>query len=183
MEIKILWCVLQARVYHRRVWRNQSALKYLHLIFNNMRFNPSPCVQSPAYIFCQICQNLFFFFLSVTTEFYLRTCKLYMISFFSALYFRCKLVERVAWSFPTCAIMASPAVCQSTWHVSKYERGAERLQILNPKFFCQHWFFETSALSKLSFGLHIQVLIVFITQLRNKPTWFWTQSQHSAVRY
>lgn len=81
MEIKILPCVLPARVYHRCMRRNQSALQYLHSICN-MRFNPSPCVQSPAYIFCQICQNLFYFFLSVTTEFYLRTCKLYMISFF-----------------------------------------------------------------------------------------------------
>lgn len=149
MEIKILRCVLPARVYHRCMRRNQSALQYLHSICN-MRFNLSPCVQSPGYILPDL--SVF------TTQFYLRTCKLYMISFFTVLQMQVscfQLVERVACSFPICTVMTSPAVCHSTWHVSNYGRGTERLQI--SKFFHQAWSFETSALSKIIFWAQMQV--------------------------
>lgn len=116
MEIKILRCVLPARAYHRCMWRNQSVLQYLHSICN-MRFNPSPCVQSPGYILPDL--SIFF-----TTQFYLRTCKLYMISFFTVLQMQVscfQLVERVACSFFIYTVMASPAVCQHMACVKLWE--------------------------------------------------------------
>lgn len=131
MEIKILRCVLQARVYHRHMQRNQSALQYLHSTCN-MRFIPPPCVQSPTYI---ILPDLSVF----TTPFYLRSCKLCMISFFHCI--SEASCQHFSWwkglpacSFSICAVITSPAVCHSTWHVSDYGRGTERLQISNPSF-------------------------------------------------
>lgn len=92
MEIKILQCVLQARVYHRHMQRNQSALQYLHSTCN-MRFIPPPCVQSPTYIFCQICQ---FLQLRFTSEVVNYAWSLFPPTVFLKQVASIQLVERVA---------------------------------------------------------------------------------------
>ncbi len=103
-------------------------------------------------IFCQICHFLRQHFTSELVN--------YTLSFFS-LYFRCKFLA-FSWWRGLPALFLSTLSWQvqqyvSTWYVSNYGRGLERLIL---KFFHHAWSFETSALlSKLPSGLRCKCRI------------------------